>query len=144
MRRALVGALLVTMFCACGAVGHVWINIGQVSGYLSRSGDYDVWSIVNLNQDVKYKFTCTVPWDADFDMKLFFDLHDDGWYVDEYWFSSWAGERIASATGTGRPSVLEVTPWFSQADYPGCHYVIKVYSYSGYGSYTLTNYRWGH
>jgi hypothetical protein len=144
VRRGLVGALLATLLFTCGAVGHSWISIGQGSGYLSRSGDYDVWKIDYLGEGVRYRFTCTVPWDADFDMKLFFDLNDDGKYVDEDWFSTWAGERIALATGTGRPSVLEVTPWFSQADLYGWHYVIKVYSYYGYGSYTLTYYRWGH
>jgi hypothetical protein len=142
VRRALVVTLLVSLLCAGGVAGHSWIRIGQVSGSLGWSGDYDVWRIVTLSEGVQYKFECTMPYSADFDLKLFFDLYDDNRYVDEDWFSSYAGERVASATGTGRPEVLNITPWFTQ-DY-GWHYVIKVYSYYGYGSYTLTNYRWGH
>jgi len=136
VRRALVGALLVTLLCAYGVAGHSWIRIGQVSGYMSRSGDYDYWTVVRLVAGYDYKFTCTMPWNTDFDLKLFFDLDGDGYYVDEDWSSTWRGERVAISTGTWNPEEMLFTPWFSGS------YVIKVYSFSGYGSYTLTNYKW--
>jgi hypothetical protein len=49
-----------------------YVTIGQADGYLLWTGDYD-WYSINLSRGVRYCVTLSVPWSADFDVKIYYN-----------------------------------------------------------------------
>jgi hypothetical protein len=99
------------------------ITIGHADGYLQWTGDYD-WYSINLSRGARYRVTLSVPWSADFDVKIYYNSNGDDHLSDWELFDS-------GTNGTGQDEFVYFT-----ANRSGKHY-IKVHSYRGSGYYTL-------
>jgi hypothetical protein len=97
----------------------VYLKIYEDTDWLNGSGDY--WNYNGtLSGGVTYKFELIVPWNADFDIKIY----------DEN------GNLVASGTnGTGDDEMVYITPAWTGP------FTIRVFSYSSNGWYTLKVYR---
>jgi len=123
-RMAVLVAAVVLMTVMGSAVPALasYVTIGHANDYL-WSGGYD-WYSINLSRGARYCITLSVPWSADFDVKIYYNRNGDNH------LSDW--ELVDSGTnGTGQDESVYFT-----ANRAGKYY-IKVYSYSGRGNYTL-------
>ena len=100
------------------AVYNPYVLTASASDVLWFSGDYDYFR-TTLYGDTSYKITITGPYGADFDLKVY----DENWHL------------VASSTGNGSSETVYITPIWTGT------FHIKVYSYSGSGSYTIRLYR---
>lgn len=125
----LVAAALAAMVIGCAVPALAsYCSVGHADGFMLGTGDWD-WYGVNLVRGVSYRVTLTVPWNADFDVKVYYDGNGNG--IAESW------ELVGSGTlGIGRNESV-----YFKATRSG-RYHIKVYSYSGSGFYTVKVARW--
>jgi len=101
------------------AYGSSCVKFYEDTDWLNGSGDY--WDYTGtLSGGRTYAFQLIVPWNADFDIKIY----DQN------------GHLVASGTnGTGDDETVYITPaWTGR-------FTFRVFSYSGRGWYTLKVYR---
>jgi len=124
-----VAALAVAMLgCVVPAMASSYRLVGDAEGILLCSSDWK-WIGADLVAGRTYKITLSVPFGADFDVKVYYDRDHDK--VAE------PSELIAKGTkGTGKTESVVFT-----ARVTGRHH-FKVYSYSGGGIYILRLFRW--
>lgn len=122
-------AVLVTAVVLMAVMGSAvsafasYITIGYADDYLRWTSDYD-WYGINLSWGTRYCVSVSVPWSSDFEVRVYYDANRDGYAS--------PSELIASGTrGRGLDENVCFTAWHTG------RYHIKVYSYSGRGSYTV-------
>jgi len=126
--RKLVVFMVVALFTVAGGVltasASCWYStIATVDGYLSGSGDEDLWSI-QLTQNVRYNFRLTVAYGDDFDIWVYYKIWNGFEYEKRY--------VAMGIEGSGADeSVYFTAPRNTK-------YYIEVESWVGRGSYTLT------
>jgi len=124
----LAAAVLAVAVVGCAVPAFAsYRSVGYVNGWLG-TGDWE-WIGADLYSGRQYKITLSVPWSADFDVKVYYDKNRNG--IAE------SSELIAKGTrGTGLDESFTFVPRYTG------RYHIKVYSYSGSGFYTLRLYKW--
>ena len=125
-RRAVMLVAVVTLMAVMGAAVPsfaTYYTTGEADGYMLWTGDYD-WYGVDLSSGVQYCVSVSVPWNADFEVKVYYDSNHDRYASD--WECVGSGTR-----GTGEDEYVYFT-----AHHSG-RYHIKVYSYRGHGDYTI-------
>jgi len=113
--------------CAVPAMASSYRFVGDSNGFLGNGGWH--WIGAELIAGRTYKVKLSVPFGADFDVRIYYDRDHDK--VAE------SSELIAKGTrGTGQTESVVFT-----ARVTGRHH-IKVYSYSGSGVYALRLFKW--
>ena len=121
-RKTQVLVAVVLMGIVAGAVGAMageYRFLGSVEGYVSRSGDFDIYQ-ETLRGGQHYQITLTGPWSADFDI-LVFDENEN---------------LVAKSVGVTSEEVVTITPRWTGP------FFIVVVSYEGHGSYMVRLYRY--
>jgi len=129
---------LVTAAVVLGLLGGVamsalgsWCLVYSDSDCLNWQGDYWYYRL-EMHSGDSYKFALSgIPFYADFDMKFWFNSNRDST------LSSSELEWTQNSGGNGDDEVHTYTATFSGL------YILKVYSYSGTGCYSLRVYRLG-
>jgi len=115
---------------AMSALGS-WCLVYSDSDCLNWQGDYWYYRL-EMHSGDSYKFVLSgIPFYADFDMKFWFNSNRDST------LSSSELEWTQNSGGNGDDEVHTYTATFSGS------YILKVYSYSGTGCYSLRVYRLG-
>jgi len=124
----LVVAVLAVVVLGCAVPAFAsYRSVGCVDGFLG-TGDWE-WISADLIAGRQYKLTLSVPWNADFDVKVYYDKNHNR--IAE------RSELVAKGSrGTGLNENFTFVPRYTG------RYHIKVYSYSGSGFYTLCLHKW--